>query len=127
MRVRVLGSAAGGGLPQWNCGCANCCDVRAGRGGLRPRTQDSIALSVDGERWILANCSPDVGAQMEGFPALWPRRPRDTPVAAIVLTNGDLDHCLGLFSLRESQPLRIYATASVRRGLEASVLLRTLE
>jgi pyrroloquinoline quinone biosynthesis protein B len=102
--------------------------VRAGRLRAAPRTQDSLAVSGDGERWILLNCSPEVRAQIESFPPLHPRAPRDTPIAAIVLTNGDLDHCLGLFSLRESQPLSIWATDSVRRGItEANAIYKTLE
>ena len=115
MRIRVLGSAAGGGVPQWNCGCDNCVLARRGER-VRPRTQDS--LLVTGERGnLLVNASPDVLRQIEATPSLWPRAPRDTPIAAIVLTNGDLDHVLGLFSLRESQPLVVYATDRVWRGL----------
>jgi pyrroloquinoline quinone biosynthesis protein B len=76
--------------------------------------------------WVLINASPDVLVQIQRTPALWPAAARHTPIAAIVLTNGDLDHVLGLFSLRESQPLAVYATASVWRGLEQSVFLRTL-
>ena len=127
MRVRVLGSAAGGGFPQWNCGCGNCVGARRGDPALRARTQESIAVSADGASWFLINCSPEVRAQIEGFPALWPREPRHSPIAGIVLTNGDLDHCLGLLSLRESHPLVVYATESVRAGFtEDNVLYRTL-
>ncbi len=128
MRVRVLGSAAGGGFPQWNCGCPRCRGVRAGTLRAAPRTQDSLAASGDGERWLLLNCSPEVRAQIESFPSLHPRAPRQTPIAAILLTNGDLDHVLGLFSLRESQPLHVFATESVRRGLvETNAIYKTLE
>jgi pyrroloquinoline quinone biosynthesis protein B len=126
MRAIVLGSAAGGAFPQWNCGCPNCAAVRAGRAGFARRTQDSVAVSARGDRFALVNASPDVLAQIQATPALAPRSPRHSPVAAVVLTNGDLDHVLGLFSLRESQPLAIYATPSVWRGLEASVFVRTL-
>jgi pyrroloquinoline quinone biosynthesis protein B len=127
VRVRVLGSAAGGGFPQWNCGCGNCAGARRGDAGLRPRTQESVAVSSDGESWFLINCSPEVRGQIEAFPALWPRRPRHSPIAGIVLTNGDLDHCLGLLSLRESHPLVVYATQAVRDGFtEDNVLYRTL-
>ncbi len=129
MRVRVLGSAAGGGFPQWNCGCENCALVRVSDPRVTARTQDSIAIeasSRDG-RWLLVNASPDVLRQIEATPALHPRARRDTPIAAIALTNGDLDHTLGLFSLRESQPLVIYATARVWRGLaERNTIARTL-
>ena len=128
MVIRVLGSAAGGGFPQWNCGCPNCRGVREGRVRASARTQESVAVSADGVRWLLLNCSPEIRAQIEGFPALHPRGPRDSPIAAILLTNGDLDHCLGLLSLRESHPLVVYATAPVRRGfVEGNVLYRTLE
>lgn len=131
MRAIVLGSAAGGGFPQWNCACANCRAVRAGSLRTTPRTQDSIAVAARGaphqrERFVLLNASPDVATQIERTPPLQPRRGRETPIAAIVLTNGDLDHALGLFSLREGEPLRVYATASVRAGLEANAMLATL-
>ena len=128
MRVRVLGSAAGGGFPQWNCGCDNCRDVRAGAPGLRARTQESIAVSGDGASWFLINASPEIRAQLEAFPGLWPRAKRHSPIAGILLTNGDLDHCLGLLSLRESHPLVAYATAAMRDGFrQGNVLYRTLE
>ena len=127
MRVRVLGSAAGGGFPQWNCGCANCAAARRGDARLRPRTQESIAVSADGDAWFLLNCSPEVRAQIESSSELWPRAPRHSPIAGIILTNGDLDHCLGLLSLRESHPLVVYATDAVRDGFtEDNVLYRTL-
>jgi pyrroloquinoline quinone biosynthesis protein B len=127
VRVRVLGSAAGGGFPQWNCGCANCAGVRCGDPRLRARTQESVAVSADGDSWFLRNCSPEVRAQVEFCSALWPREPRHSPIAGIVLTNGDLDHCLGLLSLRESHPLVVYATDAVRAGFtEDNVLYRTL-
>jgi pyrroloquinoline quinone biosynthesis protein B len=128
MRVRILGSGAGGGVPQWNCGCDNCRAVRAGAPDMPQRTQDSIALSALSGCWVLCNAAPDVRQQIEAFHELHPRRPRHSPIAAIVLTNGDLDHVLGLFSLRESYPLVVYATEAVRRGLvEHNALLRTLQ
>ena len=128
MRVRVLGSAAGGGFPQWNCGCDNCRDVRAGAPGLRARTQESIAVSADGDSWFLLNASPEIRAQIESFSGLWPRDKRQSPIGGILFSNGDLDHCLGLLSLRESHPLAVYATAAMRDGFrEGNVLYRTLE
>lgn len=126
MRATILGSAAGGGFPQWNCGCPNCVAVRERRPGYAARTQDSVALTADGARYALVNTSPDVLAQIQATEALWPRAPRHSPIAAVILTNGDLDHVLGLFCLRESWPLAVYATASVARGLEESVFIRTL-
>jgi pyrroloquinoline quinone biosynthesis protein B len=128
MFVRVLGSAAGGGFPQWNCGCDNCRAARSGASGVLPRTQESVAISTDGETWFLLNVSPEVRAQIESFSGLHPHAPRHSPIAGLVLTNGDLDHCLGLLSLRESYPLDLYATASVERGFrEGNVLFRTLQ
>jgi pyrroloquinoline quinone biosynthesis protein B len=128
VRIRVLGSAAGGGFPQWNCGCSSCRGVREGLGRSIPRTQESVAVSADGARWFLLNCSPEIRAQIESFVGLHPRAPRHSPVEGIVLTNGDLDHTLGLLSLRESHPLVVYATERVRTGFtEDNVLYRTLE
>jgi pyrroloquinoline quinone biosynthesis protein B len=127
MRIRILGSGAGGGVPQWNCGCGNCRAVRKGEPGIEARTQDSIAVDAGDGAWVLCNCSPDVLRQIEGFHELHPKAPRHSPIAAIVLTNGDLDHVLGLFSLRESYPLVVYATEGVRRGLfEHNAIARTL-
>jgi pyrroloquinoline quinone biosynthesis protein B len=128
MQIRVLGSAAGGGLPQWNCGCPNCELVRRGTDRTEARTQDSIAVSGDRPEVVLVNTSPDLLAQIARTKELWPRAPRHSPIRAIVVTNGDMDHVLGLFSLRESYPLTLYATASVYRGLtENNVLFRTLQ
>jgi pyrroloquinoline quinone biosynthesis protein B len=128
MRIRVLGSAAGGGVPQWNCGCPNCRGVRDGSPAIRARTQESVAVTADGARWYLLNASPEIRQQIESFPPLHPRGARHSPIAAILLTNGDLDHCLGVLSLRESHPLVIYATDRVRRGFtEDNVLYRTLQ
>src|ERR1043165_2563145 len=128
MHIRVLGAAAGGGFPQWNCGCPNCRKARSGSPDVVPRTQESVAVSVDGARWLLLNASPEIRSQIESFSGLHPREPRHSPIAGIVLTNGDLDHCLGLLSLRESHPLTVYATDAVRRGFtESNALYRTLE
>jgi pyrroloquinoline quinone biosynthesis protein B len=123
MRVRVLGSAAGGGVPQWNCGCENCALARRGDR-VKARTQDSLVVSGDRGN-LLVNASPDVLRQIEATPALWPRTSRDTPISAIVLLNGDLDHVLGLFSLRESQRLVVYATERVWRGFMENAMART--
>lgn len=128
VRIRVLGSAAGGGFPQWNCGCSNCRGVRAGTLSTRARTQESICVSADGEAWLLLNASPEIRTHIESFPALHPRAARHSPIAGVLITNGDLDHCLGLLSLRESQPLAIYATERVHRGfVEGNALYTTLE
>ena len=128
MLIRVLGSAAGGGFPQWNCGCPNCVGVRRGSIRAVARTQESVAVSADGDAWFLLNASPEIRQQIESFRGLHPRAPRDTPIQGIVLTNGDLDHALGLLSLRESQPLALYASKRVHSGFsEGNVLYRTLQ
>lgn len=126
MHAIVLGAAAGGGFPQWNCGCPNCIAVREGKPGYEPRTQDSIAVSDHGSRFVVVNASPEILAQVQKNRALWPRAARHTPISAVVLTNGDMDHVLGLFSLRESTPFALYVTSSVLRGLEQSAFIRTL-
>jgi pyrroloquinoline quinone biosynthesis protein B len=127
MRIKVLGAAAGGGFPQWNCGCPNCRDLRAGVLDAQPLTQECVGISADGARWFLLNASPEIRSQVESYPPLHPRGPRHSPIAAVVLTNGDLDHTLGLLSLRESHPLVIYATERVRQGFtEGNALYRTL-
>ena len=116
MRVKILGSAAGGGFPQWNCACSNCRRMRAGEFRGSRRTQVQVAVSADNRNWFLLSASPDLPRQIEGFPDLQPSaQSRETPIAAFVLPGGDLDQILGLIMLRESQPLRVYATPSVRR------------
>jgi pyrroloquinoline quinone biosynthesis protein B len=117
MQVKILGSAAGGAFPQWNCACANCRAVRAGTFKGKPRTQTQVAIT-DSILWFLLGASPDLRTQIEATPELHPRRGlRHSPIAGIALANADLDHVLGLLLLRELQPLRIHATASVRRIL----------
>src|SRR5436189_1626609 len=117
MRVIILGSAAGGGVPQWNCGCRNCTEARHGN---LSRTQSSVAVSADGERWILLNASPDLRTQLAAHRSLWPPSgSRATTVRAVVLTDGEIDHTLGLLLLRESTTrLPVYAPASVAGLLE---------
>jgi pyrroloquinoline quinone biosynthesis protein B len=125
--VRVLGSAAGGGFPQWNCGCPRCRAVRDGSRPCRPRTQSSVAVSADYQRWFLLNASPDIRAQIEAFPALHPNGIRDSPVRTVLLTDAELDHTLGLLLLREADNIEIHATAAVRETLlEGTSLLQTL-
>jgi pyrroloquinoline quinone biosynthesis protein B len=108
--VRVLGSAAGGGVPQWNCACDNCAAARAGR--RPPRTQSSLAVSSDGHRWLLLNCSPDIAAQIEAFPPLQPPHPRGTPIAGMLLTDANVDHLGGLATLRQSGTHRFLVRSS---------------
>jgi pyrroloquinoline quinone biosynthesis protein B len=121
MRIRILGSAAGGKFPQWNCGCGNCVAVRTGKFAGKARTQAQIALSADGSTWFLAGACPDLAFQIESSPELHPRAypdtPRDSPISGVVLGSCDLDHILGLLLLRELQPLRVYGAPSILRIL----------
>lgn len=126
MRIIILGAGAGGGLPQWNCGCRNCNAVRGG--GLRPMSQSSIALSADGTGpWAIINASPDLRAQMTATAELHPTGLRDSPLAAVLVTNGDLDHVAGLLSLREGQPFRLLATPAIHAILAANPMLEALD
>src|SRR5947207_2838517 len=119
MQVRILGSAAGGGVPQWNCRCGNCAAVRAGSSAVRPRTQSSVAVSADGCTWFLLNVSPDVRQQILAFPALGPPggTRRGSAIAGCLLTDAELDHTAGLLLLREGPSFGIVCTAPVRRWL----------
>jgi pyrroloquinoline quinone biosynthesis protein B len=120
VRVKVLGSAAGGGFPQWNCNCRNCAGVRAGTVRARPRSQSSIAVSDDGERWVLLNASPDVLAQIRATPELQLRGAlRGSGIAAVALTDGQIDHVTGLLLLREGNRLPVHCTKLVRDDLAA--------
>jgi pyrroloquinoline quinone biosynthesis protein B len=130
--VRVLGSAAGGGFPQWNCACLPCRAVRDGSRPARPRTQSSVAVSPDYRRWFLLNASPDIHAQIESFPALHPSSGphggRSVPLQAVLLTDAELDHTLGLLLLREGRGIEVHATEAARETLyDGTSLLRTLE
>jgi pyrroloquinoline quinone biosynthesis protein B len=129
MRIKVLGSAAGGGFPQWNCGCSNCSRLRAGtfRGGAR--TQAQLAVSPAPSNWLLLNASPDLRQQLERDTEFAPSGSlRSSPIRGVALTSADADCVLGLLHLREFQPLEIYATDGVRRVLtEENSLFRTLE
>jgi pyrroloquinoline quinone biosynthesis protein B len=116
VRIHVLGSAAGGGFPQWNCGCVNCAGLRTGTIAATARRQAALAVSGHDGNWFLIHAAPDISSQVAAFSPLHPRGLRDSPIAGILLTNGDLDQCLGLLSLRELQPLHVYATEPVRRA-----------
>ncbi|MFO1112347.1 MAG: pyrroloquinoline quinone biosynthesis protein PqqB [Rhodospirillales bacterium] len=127
MRIIVLGSAAGGGFPQWNCNCPACRRAREGEAGILSRTQSSVAISADGANWFLLNASPDIRQQLAQTPALQPGRGlRHSPVAGVVLTNADVDHVAGLLSLREGQALTLYATPRVHRVLAANPIFGVL-
>ena len=118
MHIRVLGSAAGGGFPQWNCNCPNCHGVRTGSIKATPRTQSSIAVSSNAVDWVLFNTSPDLLAQLAAFPALQPARAiRDTAIKAIVFMDSQIDHTTGLLMLREGCPHEIYCSDMVFEDL----------
>ena len=129
MHIKVLGSAAGGGFPQWNCNCPNCDGVRKGTIRARPRTQSSIAVSAEGTDWVLFNASPDLLAQFRAVPEFQPARSiRDTAVRAIILIDAQIDHTTGLLMLREGAPLEIHCTEMVREDLTSgNPLFRILD
>ncbi|MBA1248838.1 pyrroloquinoline quinone biosynthesis protein PqqB [Pseudomonas luteola] len=118
MYIQILGSAAGGGFPQWNCNCPNCRGVRDGSLRAQPRTQSSIALSDDSVNWILCNASPDIRAQLQSFAPMQPGRAlRDTGIGAIILLDSQIDHTTGLLSLREGCPHEVWCTDMVHQDL----------
>jgi pyrroloquinoline quinone biosynthesis protein B len=128
MWLRVLGSAAGGGYPQWNCSCPTCRAIRDGSRPTRARTQSSIAASPDGRRWFLFNASPDIRTQFEAFPGMHPGDGRATPLEAVLLTDAEIDHTLGLLLLREGRGIQLHATAATHATLrEGTGFLNTLE
>jgi len=119
MLIKILGSAAGGGFPQWNCNCRNCRSLRDGTFKGKPRTQTQVAICQDNRAWFLLNASPDLRTQIEATPVLHPRNDgRNSPIGGVLLTSGDIDQVAGLLSLRELQPFPIYCTPSIRRILQ---------
>ena len=125
LRAVILGAAAGGGVPQWNCGCANCEAARAGR--IQVMTQSSLAVSAGGGTWALLNASPDIGRQLLATKALHPTGPRRSPIAAVVLTSGEVDHVAGLLTLREKQPFTLWMTEAVAATLAANPIFEALD
>jgi pyrroloquinoline quinone biosynthesis protein B len=118
MQVRILGSAAGGGFPQWNCACVNCHRARDGSFRGSPRTQAQLVWSDGSGQWSLLNASPDLRVQIEATPDLWPRNgPRDSPIRDVILPSAEVDQVLGLLLLREFHSFRVHATPSVRKIL----------
>jgi len=127
-RAIVIGAAAGGGLPQWNCGCENCRLARLGfPDGIAPQTQSSLAVTSDGDNWALLNASPDIRQQLINTAALHPRALRDNPIKTVLLTNGDIDHIAGLLTLREKQSFRLVMTAAIRDILAANPIFTALD
>ena len=128
MRIIVLGSAAGGGFPQWNCRCPTCSLAWAGDPRVVPRSQSGLAVSADGAAWVLVNASPDLRQQILATPALHPAEGRrHTPVSAVVLTNGDVDHVAGLLTLRERQAFALHASPSLHAMLDADPVFAVLD
>lgn len=127
LHVLVLGAAAGGGFPQWNANNEASRRARAGDPAARPRSQSSLAVSADGRHWVLLNASPDLRQQINDNPQLHPKDGvRDSPIVGVVLTNGDVDHVAGLLTLRESQPLAVYATGRVLGVLDRNSIFNVL-
>jgi pyrroloquinoline quinone biosynthesis protein B len=123
----ILGAAAGGGYPQWNCRCAVCRLAWSGDKRVKPRTQASLAVSADGEQWILLNASPDLSAQILASPKLQPRAgARGSPITAVVLTGAEVDQVAGLLALRERQSLTVFATAETHAALDANPIFGVL-
>ena len=129
MRVKVLGSGAGGGFPQWNCGCSNCNGLRAAKLHGSPRTQTQIAFSVNSKAWFLLNASPDLRAQILATPELAPPEgSRQSPIAGVFLPSADVDSIMGLLHLREFTPFRIFATPAVQQIVrEENTIFRVLD
>lgn len=128
MRVIVLGSAAGGGVPQWNCRCPVCTLAWRRDGSVRWRTQTSLAVSADSESWVLLDAAPELREQILSNPSLHPRRPgRHSPIAAVVLTSGDVDHLAGLLCLREGHRFTLWAAEDTLRQVAASPVFGVLD
>jgi pyrroloquinoline quinone biosynthesis protein B len=122
LRIIVLGSAAGGGFPQWNCRCPGCQLAWEGDKRVRPRSQSSLAVSADGERWLLLNASPDLRQQIIACPSLHPRGAlRQSPIAAVFVTNADVDHLAGLLTLREQQSFALFGSKATLAQAEAGI------
>ncbi len=123
-RARILGAAAGGGLPQWNCGCENCNLARSGE--IPSQSQSSLAVTGNGTDWAILNASPDIRQQLADAASLHPTDLRTLPLRSVVLTNGDIDHVAGLLTLREMQPFTLYATAEIHRVLAENPIFSAL-
>ena len=130
MRLKIIGSAAGGGFPQWNCNYRLSRGARSGDANLRQRTQSSLAASANGMDWVLFNASPDIRQQIAATRELQPDASgpmRSTPIRAVVLTNADVDHIAGLLSLREREPFAIYASARILDVLKSNAVFNVLD
>jgi pyrroloquinoline quinone biosynthesis protein B len=127
IRVLLLGVAAGGGLPQWNCACTHCQQARGGV--VKPQTQSSVAVGDEAGNWFLINASPDLPFHVRSYGELAPRpdSPRNSPIAAVFLTSADVDHVLGLLSLREGNALHLYATPAIQQAADLLGVTRVLQ
>lgn len=127
MRILVLGSAAGGGFPQWNCSCPVCRLAWSGDKRVRPRSQSSLAVTADGVRWLLLNASPDLRQQIIASPDLHPHGPsRHSPISAVFVTNADVDHLAGLLTLREQQGFVLFGSRATLDQVAATSLFGVL-
>ena len=126
LRALVLGAAAGGGLPQWNCGCSNCVEARTGER-IIPQTQSSIAVTSNGSDWALLNASPDIRTQIQDNSALHPTGLRESPIKSVLLTNGDIDHIAGLLILREKQPFTVFLTPAIAEVIAGNPIFSALD
>ena len=126
MQVVVLGAAAGGGFPQWNCSCSNCSGLRDGTLNAEKRTQSSIAISADGKSWLLCNASPDILTQLSNTPVLHPMGLRESPIKAILFADSQIDHTTGLLMLREGCPHQVYCSDMVYQDLTTGFPIFTL-
>ncbi|MFC0624555.1 pyrroloquinoline quinone biosynthesis protein PqqB [Kribbella deserti] len=127
MKVVILGTAAGGGFPQWNCNCGRCASCRTAAAGVVPRTQDGLAISADGSDWYLVNASPDIRAQILATNLLAPGPgPRESPIRGALLTDAELDHSLGLLMLREGDGLEVHAPAAALDALRNDFAVREI-
>lgn len=124
IRTIILGAAAGGGLPQWNCGCDNCNLARAGE--IPAQSQSSLAVSANGRDWAVLNASPDIRQQLAQTPALHPTGLRSLPLTSVLVTNGDIDHVAGLLTLREMQPFTLFATQGIHDVLGGNPIFDAL-
>jgi pyrroloquinoline quinone biosynthesis protein B len=130
VKLKIIGSAAGGGFPQWNCNYTLSRAVRSGAPGFESRTQSSIAASADNRNWVLFNASPDIRQQIANTPQLQPAADgplRHSPIKAVVLTNADVDHIAGLLTLREKEPFNLYASARILDTLANNPIFRVLD
>ena len=123
-RAHILGAAAGGGLPQWNCGCDNCNLARLGD--IPSQTQSSLAVTGNGVDWAILNASPDIRDQLANTAALHPTDLRKLPLTSVLVTNGDIDHVAGLLTLREMQPFTLFATKGIHEVLAANPIFDAL-